>query len=215
MLTLLENQQYQTFALLLFTLIISLSCHEFAHAATAKYFGDRTAEQQGRLTLNPISHISPLGLLMIIMAGFGWAKPVPTTPRNFNSKWATPLIAAAGPFTNLLLAFLVANIAGLASMMNFEFASSPAASQLFHLMVLFNLVLMLLNLIPLGPLDGHYILPYFLSSKLAPIYEEFNAKYGGYALIALFMLSFSGLPVFDWMWNSAYWLQLYMPAIGA
>lgn len=199
----------------MFTLIISLSCHEFAHAAAAKHFGDRTAEQLGRLTLNPISHVSPLGLLMIVMAGFGWAKPVPTTPRHFNSRWASPLIAAAGPFTNLLLAFLVANIAGIASIMGFEFAANPAASQLIHLLVLLNLVLMLFNLIPLGPLDGHYILPYLLSSKIAPVYEEFNARFGSYALIGMFMLSFSGVPVFRWMWTSARWLQGHIPAIGA
>ena len=85
MIRLLESGQYQTFALLLFTIIISLSCHEYGHALSAKRFGDRTAEQQGRLTLNPIAHIDPIGLLMIVIAGFGWAKPVPTNPRYFLS----------------------------------------------------------------------------------------------------------------------------------
>jgi len=97
MLNLLQQGQYQIFALLLVTIVLSLSFHEYAHAASAKYFGDRTAEQQGRLTINPLVHIDPMGLLMIALIGFGWAKPVPTTPRNFNSKWAMPGLSIFTP----------------------------------------------------------------------------------------------------------------------
>ena len=92
MIALLIDGQVLLFAVLLVTIIISLSFHEFGHAWSAKYYGDNTAESLGRLTLNPVSHIDPTGLLMIILVGFGWAKPVPTNPRNFNSFWRYPFI---------------------------------------------------------------------------------------------------------------------------
>ncbi len=96
MIQMLFQGQVLLFVLLLTTIVISLSCHEFGHAWSAKLFGDNTAQQQGRLTMNPIAHIDPMGLLMIIVIGFGWARPVPTNPANFNSFWATLVVAAAG-----------------------------------------------------------------------------------------------------------------------
>lgn len=214
MITLLEGGQYQTFALLLFTIIISLSCHEYGHALSAKRFGDRTAEQQGRLTLNPIAHIDPIGLLMIVIVGFGWAKPVPTNPRYFNSPWATLVIAAAGPAANLILAFLAINFYGFSLKMGFEFAGTPAAQTFFFYFCFINLLLMLFNLIPLGPLDGHYILPYLLSSKLSIKYQQLNAQYGTYAFMGLILLSFAGLPIFSGLRNAALWLLDLIQIIG-
>lgn len=206
MIQLLNQGQYQTFVLLLASIIFALTFHEFAHAASAKYFGDRTAEQQGRLTLNPLSHIDPFGLIMVVMAGFGWARPVPTTPRNFNSRYAIGLVAAAGPASNLLLAFIAINLHGLLMAMGLEFASSNGAYQFVGLFVQINVVLLLFNLIPLGPLDGHYILPYLLSDSYARIYTQYNAQYGTMALIALFFLSFTGVSVFAPLWDATNWL---------
>jgi Zn-dependent protease len=207
MIQLLFDGQTLTFVLLLCTIIISLSFHEFGHAWSAKLYGDDTAEKLGRLTFNPLAHIDPIGLLMIIMVGFGWAKPVPTNPANFNSFWATLVVAAAGPLANLILAFLGLNVYALASANGFAFAQSPSASTFFFLFTYINLLLMLFNLIPLGPLDGHYILPYFLPRALANSYREFNQRFGSLAVLALLLLSYAGLPVFSTLRAAAQWLM--------
>ena len=80
---------------------MSLTFHEFGYAFAAKQFGDDAAERQGQLTLNPVAHIDPPGLLMVVLIGFGYAKPVPTNPRNYSSFWAQPVVATAGPLANL------------------------------------------------------------------------------------------------------------------
>ena len=88
MISMLYNGQIALFLLIVSALVISLSFHEWGHAFAAKMFGDDTAQRAGRLTLNPLAHIDPMGLLMVVIVGFGWAKPVPTNPRNFTSRWA-------------------------------------------------------------------------------------------------------------------------------
>ena len=97
MVSFLMRGEYFLFAAILGALIMSLSFHEFGHAYAAKRFGDDTPEREGRLTINPMAHIDPLGLLMVIMIGFGYARPVRTDPRNYNAFWAQLVIAAAGP----------------------------------------------------------------------------------------------------------------------
>ncbi|MEE9334752.1 MAG: site-2 protease family protein [Granulosicoccaceae bacterium] len=191
------NGQVSLFVALLLVLILSLSFHEWGHAYAAKRFGDRTAEMLGRLTINPIKHIDPMGLLMVIMVGFGYAKPVPTDPRNFNSKWAMLGIAAAGPFMNLLIAFVVLNLYALGWKMGWTFVQGTGAAIFVSIVAGLNLALMMFNLIPIGPLDGHYILPYFLSKNSARIYNEYNDRYGMYALLGLMLLGASGVPVFS------------------
>lgn len=207
MIQLLFNGQTLTFALLLFTIVISLSCHEFGHAWSAKLYGDTTAERQGRLTLNPLAHIDPVGLVMIIVVGFGWARPVPTNPSNFTSFWATLVVAAAGPLANLLLAFIAWNFYAFATVNGYAFVQSESASVFFYLFTFINLLLMLFNLIPLGPLDGHYILPYFLPRAIATTYREFNQRYGGYAVLGMILLSYAGVPLFSWLRAGAHWLM--------
>ena len=96
MLSLLSQGQYELFILLLVSIVLSLAIHEFGHAYVAKVQGDRTAEVAGRLTLNPLAHVDVFGLLMVIFVGFGYAKPVPTDPRNFKSRYSTLWVAAAG-----------------------------------------------------------------------------------------------------------------------
>lgn len=140
---------------------------------------------------------------MVIMVGFGYAKPVPTNPRNFNSKWATLGVAAAGPFMNLLIAFVVLNVFALGLKFGWSFMQSYSMVQFVGIVSTINLILMMFNLIPLGPLDGHYILPYFLPTKLAVLYERYNAQYGFYALLGLMMLSLSGVPIFSAVWDFA------------
>ena len=110
MLSLLMQGQFAVFFLLLVALVLSLSFHEFGHAMVAKWFGDDTAERTGRLTLNPLSHIDPIGLAMVALIGIGYAKPVPTDPRNYRRASADLWVALAGPAMNLLLALVTWNI---------------------------------------------------------------------------------------------------------
>ena len=185
------------FLLILIALIISLTFHEFGHAAVAKLFGDDTAQRMGRLTLNPLAHLDPMGVVMLVFVGFGWAKPVPTNPRNFNSRWADFFVSAAGPGMNLVLAFVAVNVFSVGIQAGWGVLQSQGAGIFFYYLATINLILMLFNLIPLGPLDGHYILPYFLSARSAAIYREFNDQYGNMLLMGLILLSAVGVPVFS------------------
>lgn len=160
-----------TIVIIFSVLLFSLCVHEAAHAAMAFMCGDDTARLQGRLTLNPLSHIDPLGtvllpLLMLMFTPFvfGWAKPVPFNPNRLGNVRRDPvLIAMAGPASNLMLAVFFAFTGRLIFMMLGGAASAPLLLfDFFYFIVLLNLVLMLFNLIPVPPLDGHYVLNYFL-----------------------------------------------------
>ena len=162
------------FAVLLF----SLSVHEAAHAATADRCGDPSARLLGRMSLNPLAHIDLVGtvvlpLLMIVTGSgflFGWAKPVPFNPANLrNLRRDRVLIAVAGPLSNLAMA-----IAGVAILKGIVMFDPPANGAAFldapqyyipWFFIMINLLLMLFNLIPVPPLDGHYVLHYFLPEK--------------------------------------------------
>lgn len=198
MLNLLTSGEYAVFALLLIALVASLSFHEFGHAIVAKWSGDDTAERAGRLTINPLAHVDPLGLLMVVVVGFGYAKPVPTDPRRFRSPSADLWVAAAGPLMNLLLALVTWNF-----YLSLRAAgwSNPGGELFFTVLAQINLLLMVFNLIPLGPLDGHYILPYFLPRRLARRYRHFNARYGTAAFLALIVLGIVGLPIFRYLFE--------------
>ena len=197
MITLVFQGEYLLFGLLIAALVLSLSCHEFGHAYVAKLCGDNTAERAGRLTLNPLAHIDPMGLAMVVLVGFGYAKPVPTDPRNFRSKRADLWVAAAGPGMNLLLAALAWNFFLSMRLAASSFFYQVGTETFFVLLVQVNLLLMLFNLIPLGPLDGNYILPHLLPERLALRYRYYNARYGVWALLALIALGLFGVPVFQ------------------
>ena len=196
MISLLTNGQYFVFFTVLVAIILSLSVHEFAHAWSAKRFGDNTAERLGRLTLNPVKHIDPLGLLMVVMIGFGYAKPVPVDPRNYNSFWAQMMVAAAGPISNLIIAFIAINLFAYGAQAGWGSFQSEDVARAVSILVIINMVLFVFNLIPLGPLDGHYILPYFLPRAIARQYVLLNAKYGGLVLLGLVLVSVLGIPIF-------------------
>jgi Zn-dependent protease len=191
---LLQQGAYEVFILLIIALILSLSFHEFGHAIVAKWQGDDTAERAGRLTINPLAHIDPFGLLMVVMVGFGYAKPVPVDPRNYKSRYSDLWVSAAGPFMNLLVAFVAWN--GYLIMLT-NGIQNPGMDVFFRLLTQINLLLMLFNLLPIGPLDGHYIFPYFLPDEWANRYRMLNARYGTILLLGLVVLSFMGIPVFQ------------------
>ena len=194
---LLQQGEYLLFVLLIIALIISLTFHEFGHAFVAKAYGDDTAERAGRLTLNPAAHIDLFGLLLVIMVGFGYAKPVPTNPRNFTSPSADLWVAAAGPLMNLVLAIIVWNFFLIVAADGQSVLATREFSIFCLLLAQVNLLLMIFNLIPIAPLDGHYILPYFLPERLRPTVNSFNRRVGPYALLSLVVLSLMGVPIFS------------------
>lgn len=195
MLQLLMDGQVQLFAIVLVAITLSLTLHEYGHARSAKLLGDDTAERMGRLTLNPMAHIDPVGLLMVIIIGFGWAKPVPINTRNMKIPWAGAAVAAAGPLMNLLLATVAINLFAWAAKTG-SIELTGASVRALSILAQINLLLMLFNLIPLGPLDGHYIMSWLLPGNLSRQYDHFNARYGSYVFLALILLSFVGVPIF-------------------
>jgi len=201
MIQLLFQQQYVLFVLIAFALILSLTFHEFGHAKVASMIGDDTADRAGRLTLNPIPHIDPLGLLMVLLIGIGYARPVPTDPRNYRTRWGVLLVAAAGPMMNLLLAVVTINVYLIGSRAGWPLFQTDVAQVFFYFLPLINMLLMLFNLLPIGPLDGSYILPYALPRRLAHRYLQLNQQYGVYALLGLILLNFAGIPVFESIWR--------------
>ncbi len=201
MIYLLFQGQAALFVIILVAIVISLTFHEFGHAITAKFYGDDTAQKAGRLTLNPVAHIDPMGLLMVALIGFGYAKPVPTNPNNFRSRWASMFVSAAGPAMNLLIAIVAINFYALGVANGWSITQSDGAQVFFVYLALINMILMLFNLIPIGALDGHYILPYFLPKKLAQDYRYWNQRYGNRLLLGLIVLSVVGVPVFSYIAN--------------
>lgn len=178
-------------ALFIIPMLLSLSVHEFAHAWMAWKLGDRTAEQEGRLTLNPIVHIDPLGTILLPLLGvpFGWAKPVPVNPvrfnRNVTMSTGMALTAAAGPISNIILAILCAVILGV----SLRVAPELIAQQngVFYLLIYgvqLNVGLAIFNLLPLPPLDGSRIVERFIPRHWEDSWASF-ARFGPFVLFAV------------------------------
>lgn len=175
-------------------LLLSVVAHEVAHGYAALYFGDRTALNQGRLTLNPIKHIDPVGtivvpLLLVLFKspiGFGWAKPVPYNPYNFtNYVWGTRAVALAGVFVNFMLA-LIFGLALRFIPLTADGVVTPMMS-IMSMIVVMNLALGIFNLIPIPPLDGSKILFSFLPQRYAR-YQEVLEQNGFLIIFGLLIL---------------------------
>ncbi|MBT3755154.1 MAG: site-2 protease family protein [Candidatus Cloacimonetes bacterium] len=176
-------------------LLITLTIHEFSHGYVAYLLGDDTAKRAGRLTLNPISHIDPFGLLMLFIAHIGWAKPVPVNPYNFvNQKRDMAITAAAGPVSNFVMAIILSVVFNLLKSANPNILYSGSLfSQFFTSMlvyaILINLALGIFNLIPIPPMDGSKILGGFLSDEAYYKYTAQERK-GAQLLMIIFAISF-------------------------
>ena len=173
-------------------LLIALVIHEYAHAQVAVWMGDDTPRMMGRLTLNPVAHIDPVGLMMLLVARFGWAKPVMINPGNFrNWRKGEVCVALAGPVSNLITGFLALVVQLVFAKLNLF--TSTALPMVLQLIVLYNVNFAIFNMLPLPPLDGSRVLMCFLptewSYKLASI-----ERYSFLILSALMMT-----PVFTYI----------------
>ncbi|HWR38061.1 MAG TPA: site-2 protease family protein [Patescibacteria group bacterium] len=166
-------------------LLIALTFHEYAHARVANALGDPTARMAGRLTLNPIAHLDPIGLLMLWLFKFGWAKPVPVNPSYFrNEKQGMLLVSLAGPASNILLAFSTAVVIELL----FKFhVLGGGLGQILQLTYIYNILLAIFNLLPIPPLDGAKILSSLLPGRQAYAFESLD-PYGPFILMGLVYL---------------------------
>ena len=177
--------------------LICITIHELAHGYAAYRLGDNTAKDMGRLTLNPIKHIDILGLIMILVVGFGWAKPVPVNMQNFkHPKWHMAVTAVAGPLSNILLSIILlflfmlipAPYGGLSALDGVYFSATPnMVAMVLSRMALLSIVLSLFNLLPIPPLDGSKVLFSLLPTK----YYNKVLQYERFGMILVIAMLFS------------------------
>lgn len=173
----------QALPMILPGILIAITLHELAHAFTAYALGDPTSKEQGRLSINPLVHIDIAGFLFLIVAGFGWAKPVQINPYNFkNRKLGTILVSIAGPLTNFLIAITTIFILATVPINNIT------VIQIIYSIIIYNIILGVFNLLPFPPLDGSKIVASLLPTKL----EMMFYKYHNYLYMILILLIISG-----------------------
>lgn len=170
------------FLLLIVALLIVITIHEFSHAYVANFFGDPTAKLAGRMSLNPLVHLDPMGTLMLFLIHIGWGKPVPVNPRYFkNPKKEEALTALAGPFSNLLLALVLA--------VPLKYAVTLLPHPIFNFLKLvfdISIFLFIFNMLPFPPLDGSKIVAFFVPKRYEYIYANYLQR--GALYFGLFLL---------------------------
>ncbi|WP_343801607.1 site-2 protease family protein [Bacillus carboniphilus] len=175
------------------SLAIAFSVHEFAHAYSAYRFGDNTAARQGRLTLNPIKHLDPIGTILFFIVGFGWARPVPVNRFNFkNPRLAGIIVSVLGPISNLLLAVLGTILIYLLFYLDLTSDYFYTFSEFLHFFVRINILLFVFNLIPLPPLDGYRIVEDLLPYSVRPTLVKLE-PYGSIIFLILIFID----PLYD------------------
>ena len=187
------------FILIIISLIFALCVHEFSHGYIAYIYGDETAYRMGRLTLNPLAHLDPIGSMMILFVGVGYAKPVPVNPNNLrNPRKDMIKVAAAGPASNFILSFIGVFIFTLFSKLGLLQDSFPL---FFSYFIIINTYLGLFNLIPIYPLDGGQIFGNVIAKYNPNIFRQLN-EYGPkifIAIIALSILSQGRISIIGWV----------------
>ncbi|MGI9264114.1 MAG: site-2 protease family protein [Gammaproteobacteria bacterium] len=187
----------QTIVVAIIPVLFAITLHEVAHGWTARHFGDRTAEMMGRLTVNPVKHIDPIGTIvvpgiMLVVGGFlfGWAKPVPIGVRNLRNPHRDMIfVAAAGPASNLLMAIFWAFVARFVAVLGLQGDTALYFIAMAQIGVIINVVLCVFNLLPLPPLDGGRVLAGLLPPKQAVVFERIEP----YGLVIIMALLFTGV----------------------
>ena len=174
------------FLLALAGLLLSISLHETAHCFVTDKLGDPTPRVRGRLTLDPRAHLDPLGVLLIVLTGFGWGKAAPYDPYNLKSPVRdTALIAIAGPLTNILIAVII-------SLLSSAFPGSMIFALFAQYLIYVNLALAIFNLIPVYPLDGGKVMRAILPKMASIEYEDVMERYGNAILLFLILPIMNG-----------------------
>ncbi len=175
--------------------LTSMPLHEWAHAWAAFQLGDDTAARQGRLTINPLAHLDPIGTLSLLFFGFGWGKPVPVNPYRLQGdmRRSHALVSIAGPLSNLVLAMLAAIPFRLGWLIPFSGTSMISLQSILIQFVSINLALMIFNLIPFPPLDGSRVLAWLLPREWAAKLEQLERFGGPGLMLGLYLLSRLGI----------------------
>lgn len=194
-------------------LLSAITVHEFAHAWMAVRLGDPTPKLQGRLTLNPIAHLDPIGTLMLILVRFGWGKPVQFDPFNLeNPRRDSALISLAGPFSNILLATMFSLLLRLSVTFG---TGIPLIATLAPPFILLNVILAVFNMIPVHPLDGGKILVGILPPREAAQADRFMKQYGIFIVLLMVFPIFGSSPVFTILNPIINLLMgIYIPGLG-
>lgn len=180
-------------------LVISITFHEFSHVFVARLLGDSTGERAGRLTFNPLAHLDPMGTIAILLIGFGWGKPAPFNPFNLrNQRYGPALVALGGPAANLVLIIIF----GIILKVLYPLLGPLNYLTVFlQILVTFNGILMIFNLIPLPPLDGSHILEALLGSRFEGISRTLSI-YGPRILLGLIFVSIIfNIPIFSYFFR--------------
>ncbi|WP_037585806.1 site-2 protease family protein [Stenoxybacter acetivorans] len=193
-----QNFDLGVFLLAVLPVLMAITVHEAAHGYAARYYGDHTAEMMGRLTLNPLKHIDPIGTIVVPLIAFlltpflfGWAKPVPVQSRNFRDmRMGMRMVAIAGPLSNLLMCFGWAFVMVASQWMPESF--QYPLRQMGYYGVLINTVLFVLNMIPILPLDGGRFVNTFLPAKASMQFQKIE-PYGMWILIFLLVTNILGM----------------------
>ena len=190
-----------TMGALLLALVVAITFHEFCHALSAKQLGDLTAARQGRLSLNPLAHLDPLGSMMILLAGFGWGKPVPVNAYNLRPQLGAlrgmSVVAAAGPISNVLMAVLASlpirlglvdlSVVGFIA---FDSRTGDPIAYFLQAIIILNLALASFNLLPIAPLDGFKVVLGLLPSRAAAQFSRLE-PIGPIILLGLILLDYA------------------------
>jgi len=204
--------------ILIIALVFSLSFHEFAHAYIAYRLGDNTAAYQGRLTLNPLAHLDPIGSLMLLFVGFGYAKPVPVNPVNLNNPRLDMMkVAFAGPASNLILCVsgcIIMRLIGVENLIEMKGYKLNSTGNMLYTFSVINMILAIFNMIPIHPLDGGQIFGGYLD-KFNPNLSYKLRVYGPNILFAIIFIGlFTGVSLLGFIFQPFIKLVILMSGLG-